>query len=109
VDTGVECDGLEKMKLVLKGPQAAAVVTDADGDFPTKLKLQQDPSYAPIKNKSYLRYLNAESSSKKTYRSLLIQKPMIRGSRSGTVKMLEVSNGGATEWQFNCRVLSAQR
>ena len=106
IDTGLECDGGEKMSVVIKGGKANLTITDRDGDFPSLNEAKYDATYAPTKNVDYYRYLNQDT--KKPHRYFLIRKSMIKGSSQGVVKAVEVGGGGAYEWYYECSLLGAQ-
>jgi len=102
VDTGLECDGIEKMSLVLDSEEISLQVTDRDGDFPQTYTGQIDTRYRPRTRVNSIRYLTGNP----TYPSLTVEKDMLEGAETGSVRMPEFGSHDSFvhEWVYECEI-----
>lgn len=102
IDTGLECDGGDLMKLSLTPEKISFTLTDRDGDFPRKFSGVLDTRYNPRTNTDSIRYLSKDWN----FPSFLVKKKMLSGSATGVVKVPEFSHDGdyGHEWYYECKL-----
>jgi hypothetical protein len=103
IDTGLECDGGDLMKLNLTAEKISFTLTDRDGDFPRKFSGVIDTKYNPRTNKDSIRYLSKDQN----FPSFLVKKKMLKGAATGVVKMPEFGDDGTYghEWYYECKLV----
>ena len=104
VDTGVECDGLDYLTVVMNGAIIQAQAKDSDREpTGTHFVAKLDNSYRPRKYKDYDRYV-VTSKAKKTYPYFLVHHTLSRdGWRNGNLKLIEkTKNDPSWTWEFKC-------
>ncbi len=114
VDTGVECDGMENMNVFLEGKKATITIGSEDwkmtDSFVTKLNAKYSPREKEHMNFSQFKITSSGGGynfdlKKSTF---LIEKELVEGGKSGTVKFQSVSDksvgGGFWSWVFECRL-----
>ena len=104
IDTGLECDGGEKMVLKTGNPNIKITRTDKDGDFSQNYTAELDPTYKPRTQTSFLRF--SATSQNSPYPYFLIQKGLTQGRKTGDLKAVEYINGeyGHT-WVYECKLV----
>lgn len=102
-----ECEGGERMNVVVGEKMISFTRTDKDGDFPMSLVGTRDTKYNPKKYKNYYRYYHTNKSEQKSFPYLLVEKTIYRGEGKGTIRLPEFigkgkERGHSTTWEFSC-------
>ena len=111
-DTGLECEGMEKMNIEISGETAVIDIGSEDWEMNDQFEVTLNPNYKP-RNPEHMNYnqfkINAGGggygyNTKKS--SFLVQKTLSKGKKSGYVLFQSVADqstgGGFYSWQFNC-------
>ncbi len=106
VDTGMECEGAERMEVAVSETKAKIKISMEDGDFPLSFETQYNPDYqAPGKYRNYSQY-KISSMSKPEYSmksSFLVDGEMPFGAKTGTVLFQSIArSSGFYSWLYEC-------
>lgn len=112
IDTGVECEGMEKLNISIAGKKAVIELGSSDWEYNDTFEVALNPKYTPRSkenaNFSQFKITNgSEASGYSVKRStFLVENTLLKGRKSGTVKFESVQNkdtgGGYYSWVFEC-------
>lgn len=110
-DTGIECDGGERLDFTLSGNQATIKYGEVDFHHVDTFKTKLNPNYKPqsTEHKDFKKFdiLSTTSNGYQIGKSyFLIEQRLINGKANGRVKFQSVqtqnTGGGFWSWLFEC-------
>ncbi len=105
IDTGVECDGVDYMKLKLTSNRATFELQDRDHDATTDSDIEAnfDEKLTETGIDSRYNFGYATTNTDGVYPKFFVNKSMLSGAAKGTARLVEYSQGTLSwTWQYNC-------
>ncbi|MCM0605533.1 MAG: hypothetical protein KA715_05535 [Xanthomonadaceae bacterium] len=104
IDTGMECgDVYMNMEVLVRSNKSMKFrITDAEGHLFASLESLRDVT-KPTKGKNFKRFYHNNKKWTKPFPHLYVEDEILRGGKSGTVKMPEYNGEGSPyTWEYEC-------